>query len=344
MSASDAQTVVETGWPAIEGGFVAVLDPETRALPEARAFVAGAVGLHEVAGRPTPADAAAIEELLDSTGVRSVVSLGAGLVVDAVKLAVFERRNRTGELVVHDAIPCGPEPYRAVTPFTMYDEVPGSRGVAQEDWLRPRVAAVVPDLLDGLSAHTVALFAGDSAVHAFESLLSKLTTDESKRHAVWAAKVFIEEAQAEHPDPARLAHASIEAAVAFDTTKLGLAHALSRPLGIATGESHDAYNLMLGAPVARFWGTNAIGDTAVGEAFPTMTAAQWSALFDGYRMRAGLPASLCETKVVPADREAALEWAPKSSGIPNLPAPLRDGDLRRVMADAWSPKVEEARA
>jgi hypothetical protein len=40
--------------------------------------------------------------------------------------------------------------------------------------------------------------------------------------------------------------------------------------------------------------------------------------------------------LTPADIDAAIKWAPKSSGIPNLPAPLRAGDLERVMADAWA--------
>jgi alcohol dehydrogenase class IV len=325
---------VAVGWPTIDETYVAAVDPPTRSISNASQLINDAAAVHAVTGRPTPSDAAEINRLLDETGARLVVSIGAGLVIDAAKLAVFERHRQTGTLVAHDAVPCGPEPYRAITPFSMYDARPGAREGVQEEWLRPRSAAVVPQLLDQLNDATVALFAGDSAVHAVESLLSRLTNSESQQQATTAAQIFIEEASAPTLNPTRLAEASIAAAAAFDTTKLGLAHALSRPLGIATGESHDAYNLMLGPPVVRFWGDSVIKSTPLQSCFQSIGDCE--DLLDGYRRRAGLPDSLSQMPLTPADIDAAIKWAPKSSGIPNLPAPLRAGDLERVMADAWA--------
>jgi alcohol dehydrogenase class IV len=338
------ETAVAVGWPDIDGSFVVLVDEPARELPDVRSFLARAAAVHVVVGRPTPADADSADRFISETGVQQVVSLGAGLVIDAAKLAIFNRQARTGEIVRHFAIPCGPEPYRAVTPFAMYDAEPGARAGVWEEWLRPREAAIVPELFEQLDAAVVALFAGDSAVHAVESLLSKLTTDTSKRHAVAAAMVFVAEAEVEVPDRVRLAVASIQAAVAFDTTKLGLAHALSRPLGIAAGVSHDSYNLMLGAPTVRFWGDEVIAASPIGDAFPGTTSADWAALLDGYRCRAGLPASLSAMPLACADVEAAIAWAPNSSGMPNLPKALQDGDLERLIADAWQLNPERRMA
>ena len=178
----------------------------------------------------------------------------------------------------------------------MYDAEPGVRGVAWEEWLRPAEVAIVPELLDELDPAVVALFSGDSLVHAIESLLSTRSSAESERHAMAAARTFVDQADAAAPDRVQLVVASIQAALAFATTVLGLAHALSRPLGIAAGISHDGYNLMLGAPVVRFWGTETIASSPLARINPPdSTAEAWSALVDGYRERAGLPAWLADT-------------------------------------------------
>jgi alcohol dehydrogenase len=206
-----------------------------------------------------------------------------------------------------------------------------------EDWLRPVEVAVVPELLDRLDPATVALYSGDSLVHAIESVLTTLSNEESEGYALAAARVFAEQAALEDPVRAELVLASISAARAFDTTKLGLAHALSRPLGIAAGISHDGYNLMLGPAVVMYWGDDVIAASplaAIGIVEPTARA--WSALIDSYRVRAGLPAALPDAGLEWRDAEAAMEWAPNSSGIPNLPRPLEPDTLDRVMSAAWA--------
>jgi hypothetical protein len=91
---------------------------------------------------------------------------------------------------------------------------------------------------------------------------------------------------------------------------------------------------MLGPPVVRFWGDSVIKSTPLQSCFQSIGDCE--DLLDGYRRRAGLPDSLSQMPLTPADIDAAIKWAPKSSGIPNLPAPLRAGDLERVMADAWA--------
>jgi hypothetical protein len=320
------------GRPAPTRDFVLAIDPEAAKYSEAEWLLAGALAVHTVVDRPTPADAEAIDALVSLTGATRVVSLGAGLVIDAVKLCVHTRHARVGTVLRHVTVPCGPEPYRAVTPFTMYDAVPGARGVEWEDWLIPAEVAIVPELLARLDPSVVALFAGDSAVHAVESLLSTRSNPESEPHAIAAAQAFVEEGASDEPNRVRLVVASLEAALAFDTTKLGLAHALSRPLGIATGISHDGYNLALGAPMVRFWGDEVIRRSSLARVpSSTPSAEWWACLLDGYRARAGLPANLKEAGLDDSAVAAAIEWAPNSSGIPGLPRPLAAGDLESLM-------------
>lgn len=335
---TEAARPFSLGWPDErayrDGEFVLVVDETANGFRGAQDFIASARAVHVVEDRPTVPEADAVLDAVARTGVSHVASFGAGLVIDAVKVAVFRERERTRRTLVHAAVPCGPEPYRAVTPFGMYDSEPGVRDGVWEDWLRPPHVCVVPELLERLDPAIVALFAGDSFVHAVESMLSKLSNAESESHAAWAARVLVAQADAAGPDRLALVTASMRAAIAFDTTKLGLAHALSRPLGIAAGCSHDGYNLMLGAPTLRFWGSEVVAASPLARLPVEPTAEAWAALVDGYRARAGLPGALLEAGLTPVDLEAAVAWAPNSSGIPNLPHPLADGDLERLIAAA----------
>ncbi len=333
----DVDGPVHLGWPRRHRPFVAVVDPWARQVAELGSYLERAEAVYELAGRPTAEAADEVDGLVSETGVSRIVSAGAGLVIDAVKLTAFRRRERTGELVDHVAIPCGPEPYRAVAPFSMYEGAPGVRDGVWGDWLRPTDVAIVPELLDCLAAATIALFSGDALVHAIESVLTTLSNEQSEGHALAAARTFAAQAGTANPARADLVLASIAAARAFDTTKLGLAHALSRPLGIAAGISHDGYNLMLGAAVVMYWGDDVIAGSPLATVDTVApTAGAWGDLIDGYRVRAGLPAALPDTGLAWRDAEAAMSWAPSSSGIPNLPRPLEPGTLERIMRAAWA--------
>lgn len=321
-------------WPRLDG-FVAVTDPVTQSLPAAAALLQQAAATHVVADRPTMPEAHAIAELLGETGTDVVVGVGSGVSLDTAKLAtvVLDESGRRPSFV---AVPCGPEPYRAVTSFTMYDERPGVRTGVYQPWLPATSVHVVPELLDEVEPAVFALFCGDSLVHAIESLLNRLTTSESALHAKRAANAFVDQAFDGTPDRALLVEASMHAALAFEMTKLGLAHALSRPMGIATGESHDMFNLMLGASVVEFWGDEVLRASALASGVALDPLANlWIELLQHYQSSAGLPESLSETALVWEDVERALEWAPKSSGIPHLPRPVDDDDLARVARGAW---------
>jgi alcohol dehydrogenase class IV len=167
--------------------------------------------------------------------------------------------------------------------------------------------------------------------------MSQASNPASEVHARRAANIFIDQAFAVTPDRKLLMEASMRAAVALEITKLGLAHALSRPMGIATGESHDMFNLMLGAPVMRYWGDDVIQRSALAKDVALDPVANlWIELLDHYQRSAGLPDTLAETALAWEDVERAAETATQSTGIPLLPRPLADGDLLRIATDAWS--------
>jgi alcohol dehydrogenase class IV len=335
MTSSELLDAIDREWPRIDG-FVAVTDPVAASLPAASAFLEQAAATYVVAGRPTLPEANAIAELLGQTGASVVVGMGSGVALDTAKLAVLVL-DESGHRPSFVAVPCGPEPYRAVTGFAMYDAEPGVRTGVYRPWLPALRVHVVPELLEEVEPAIFALFCGDSLVHAIESLLNRGTTAESELHAKRAANVFVDQAFDAAPDRGLLVEASMHAALAFEMTKLGLAHALSRPMGIAARASHDMFNLMLGASVVEFWGDETLRTSALASGVALDPIANlWIELLQHYQARAGLPESLSETALVWDDVERALEWAPKSSGIPHLPRPVDDDDLARVARSAWS--------
>jgi alcohol dehydrogenase class IV len=328
--------LVNPGWPSVDA-FVAITDPVTNLLPSADRYIRGAAASHVVVDRPTMAEAEAITDLVSRTGVTTLVGIGSGVALDTVKLAAFLVNEKLGTQPVILAIPCGPEPYRAITGFSMYDDHTNrSRKALYEPWFCASRVFVIADLLEEVDPRTVALFAGDSLVHAIESMLSRLNNTESEAHARISANIFVDQAFAVKPQRTLLVEASMRAAVAFESTKLGLAHAMSRPMGISTGTSHDSFNLMMGAPVIEFWGDEVIRASSLAHNLALKPIANlWIEILDHYQTSAGLPESLSGTLLTWSDIEDALDWAPQSTGIPNLPRRLEDGDLLRLAKLAW---------
>jgi alcohol dehydrogenase len=334
LASAAADDPIHLGWPDAAEAFVAVVDPWTAQQAVARDFLDNASETYVLPGRPTIAAANELSRLIEATRAARIVSVGAGLVIDTAKLTVFQLRARAldGRPLMHVAIPSGPEPYRAVTPFSMFEGAPGTREAAWEDWLPASEVAVVPELLDALDDQVIELFSGDSLVHALESMLTTLSTPASESHALAAAEAFAAHARGDGPSRADLVVASIEAARAFDVTKLGLAHALSRPLGIRAAASHDAHNLMIGPAAIRFWSDAVIAGTAIARVDGTdPTADAWADIVDGYRVRAGLPSSFEALGLSWDDAQVAIATAPRSSGIPNLPEMLEPGMLEQIL-------------
>lgn len=336
----DPADEIHLGWPDAAEPFVAVVDAWTTEQGAARPFLDQAQETYIVPGRPTLAAANQVCRLIESTGVARIVSIGDGVVIDTAKLPVWQLQARAldGRQLVHTAIPAGREPYRAVPEFSMFEGPPGTRATVSESWLPASEIALVPELLDGLDEQTIAMFCGDSLVHVLETMLTALSTEESDRWALAAAEAFVAYARSDADGPTRsdLTVASIFGARAFGVTKLGLAHALSRPFGIRANVSHDAHNLLVGPACIRFWSDEMIGETSIPQV-PGVepTAKAWAAIIDTLRAKAGVPATFGELGFTWEDAQFALGMAPRSSGIPNLPEPLKDGDLEGILRQTY---------
>jgi alcohol dehydrogenase class IV len=327
------------GLPSVAESHIVVIDPVTLAMAPASRLVERAADVHEVPGRPTVPEADAIAHRIQSSGARVVLAVGSGVAIDTAKLAVHRHWERTGARLEIVSVPCGPEPYRAVTPFTMFESPtrPRWREGHSEPWLRSREVWVAPELLDLVDEAVIAQHAGDSFVHGMESLLSRKSNQVSAPNARRTVSILAEQSALEKPDRALLVEASIRAAIAFDTTVLGLAHAFSRPMGIRAGTSHDGFNLICGFPTLEYWGDEVIADTDLGRDLPVGPRADdFIQVLDRYRRRAGLARRVEETGLTWDDMEFALTTAPNSTGIPGLPRPFDAERFRAFAQLAWN--------
>lgn len=328
---------VHIGWPRLPRSYIAAIDPEVASLRDANRLTDDAVAVYSAAGRPTPERAVELAELIQRAQVEAVVSIGAGTTIDLAKLALYHARNSGSPDVEHIAIPAGPEPYRAIASLATFDSGPAARETLSIDWLRPHRAVVIAELVEQLDRGLIALIAGDALVHAAESLLSTQRSSASMKGALTAIKGCRHEAPVPSPNGVAVFTAAFEAANAFAETKLGLAHALARPLGIAAGTSHDRFNLMLGPAVIGFWANDETGAgrftvlDAVG-----INGVSLAALINEYRVQAGLPPSVPGLGIRKEDALAALDWAPQSSGIPFLPRPVTRPELVSILDAVWA--------
>ena len=189
------------GVPALEVPSLVVIDSITRQMPPAASLLSAAADTHEVPGRPTVTEADAIVEKIESSGSRQVVVIGSGVAIDTAKLAVYRLREKRCQVLPIIAVPCGPEPYRAVTPFTMFESTTGQRDREgySEDWLRSKEVWVAPQLLELVDGPTIAQHAGDSFVHGIESLLSRKSNATSSPNARRAVTILAEQSETERP-------------------------------------------------------------------------------------------------------------------------------------------------
>jgi alcohol dehydrogenase len=300
----------------------------------------------ECEGRPGKRLVGELAERARSAGIARIAALGDGALLDAAKLAARALDDGAAEepleLVL---VPCGAEPYRAVTRFAVIDDA-GERPTVVDDRFGRASVVVVPEALELLPEATVARHALDSAVHAIESLLSRLANPYSRALASGALRSIAEETRARDATSAesraRLVVAAFLAAEAFSSTRLGLAHAVASPLGTHLGITHDALNAVLGESVVAFWGGQVAGLDDIAAALELdATPASVSSWLSALREAAGLPPSLRELDVPWSGVEAILPTAAKSSGISVLPRRLPGSGLARFARRGWAGVDEE---
>ncbi|HEX6547797.1 MAG TPA: iron-containing alcohol dehydrogenase, partial [Candidatus Dormibacteraeota bacterium] len=285
---------------------------------------AGAAASLPIAGRPDRPALAELEAAAAAAGARSIVAVGAGVVLDLAKLA--GARAGTGVVLV----PAGAEPWRAVTTFATVDNGDGTRTSTPDSRLGGARIVVDAGLWAAVPAEAAALHRLDSAIHAIESLLSRRSQPYSQALATGALTALGDPEQ-----PVRGVVGSFLAAEAFGSTKLGIAHALASPLGAALGVSHDSLNCILGCQLPRqwpdapawLWAGRALGTKASGDGV--------AAALGRMRAKAGLAGSLREAGIAWSDVDGVVDRALRSSGIPFLPRAVGREELVAFARLCW---------
>ncbi|GAB2542560.1 iron-containing alcohol dehydrogenase [Gracilibacillus alcaliphilus] len=128
----------------------------------------------------------------------------------------------------------------------------------------PTIALCDPELTITLPPHITASTGMDALTHALESYVNKVTQPISEALSLQAMKLVARSlrlavVQGENMEARKdMLLASTMAAMAFNTTRLGLAHSLAIPLGARFNIPHGVVNAILLPEVMRF---NLIGNT-----------------------------------------------------------------------------------
>lgn len=312
----------------------------------ARRLAASAAAHLAIEGRP---DAAMLRTTLDAiriAGANRVIGVGDGSLLDLVKIAAADASRLGAPECRALLVPTGREAYRSVTPFAVLD-TDGQRPTRVEASFASGQVFILEELLSATDPEVAAMTRADIAVIAIESLLSLRSTPLSAElaAAVLAGAASSPSSASNPGEPTgrlagRVIAASILAAEAMMMTRLGLSHAVASPLGTVSGQTHDAFNAILGPHAVRALGRSA-GLTRAAQALAVEDHPDSVArALDLARIDAGLPASLRELGVTWAQVSTVLPLAATSSGIPALPRQVDAADIRSFARAAWEGSPE----
>ncbi|GAB7056166.1 MULTISPECIES: iron-containing alcohol dehydrogenase [unclassified Paenibacillus] len=217
-------------------------------------------------------------ELAKSEGCDLVVGVGGGSSLDTAK-AIGIMLTNPGHIrdyvginkVLHQAAPVIAVPTTAGTgsEMTIWSVLSDKKAKVKlsvgSPYNCPTLALCDPQLTVSLPPHITAATGMDALTHALESYVNKATQPISEGLAIQSMKMIArslrlavvqgENLQARHD----MLLASLIAAMAFNSTRLGLAHALALPLGAHFKIPHGMVNAILLPEVMQF---NVIGNVA----------------------------------------------------------------------------------
>lgn len=329
---------IDTSWRAASGPRLVVAEKHLEDVLRINGFVDDTAAAVYRAARPSAPFVEELGNAVRADDITEVVAVGSGALLDAAKLA-YRIGSNTQDLALV-LVPCGAEPYRAVTAFAVVDDEDGTRPTAVDPDFAAAEVLLIEELLATVPPHVLAVHALDTAVQAIESLLSLRVNPLARTLAGTALQIVAQEVLSDgHPTAesrTRLTLASFLAAEAFTSTRLGIAHALASPLGAEVGITHDTINGILGEPMVALWGADVDGFSDVAEAFSVApTVPDVLEVLASIRRLAQLPSSLAELGIAWASVEAVLPKAARSSGISVLARPAEEGMLEDFAQRAW---------
>lgn len=209
----------------------------------------------------------------------------------------------------------------------------------------PNMALIDPDLTISLPPHITAATGMDALTHALESYVNKATQPISEGLSLQAMKMISENlrlavVQGENVEArSNMILASSIAAMAFNSTRLGLAHALAIPLGAHFKIPHGTVNAILLPEVMRF---NVIGNpkkfAEIAQIFGVSTtglteresAEKSVEAIRQLKEDVGINQSLSDYGVEEKDLDFIAEEAMKSGNVPVNPRKPTLEDLKRI--------------
>lgn len=201
--------------------------------------------------------------------------------------------------------------------------------------MAPYCAVLDPELSVTAPASVTAAAGFDALTHAIEAYVAKRSNPVCDALAHDAVRRLVRFLPVAFDDPTSLKArdecliASCQAGLAFNSAQLGLAHALSAPLGVRWHVAHGVANA-LALPAVMAFNSSAIGDKEndLARLFGTDTSVEGVA-----RLRFDLGLDLPLDQFVPngSDREELVMSSLHSKQIGNNPRPLDAGTIRAVV-------------
>jgi alcohol dehydrogenase class IV len=212
--------------------------------------------------------------------------------------------------------------------------------------MTPGIALLDPALTVG-APPTVTAYAGyDAVTHAVEAYVSRMASPMTDPYALsamellgrWLAVAYEEPVNRDARGACLIA--SMQAAIAFNSANLGLAHAISGPLGAQQHVAHGLGNA-LALPYVTAFNEPVLGakGETIARLFGGRTAAEAMAKL---RRRLGLDLSLDGYVKTDADRERLAEWAMKSGQVKMNPRAATLEDMRAILAAMRTPTGDAA--
>lgn len=215
----------------------------------------------------------------------------------------------------------------------------------------PTLAIVDPELTTSLPAHITAATGMDALTHALESYVNKATQPISEGLSVQAMKMIAHNlrlavVQGENLEArSNMLLASLMAAMAFNSTRLGLAHALAIPLGAHFKIPHGTVNAILLPEVMQY---NVIGNVhkfaEIASIFGESTAhlnpreAAERSVFAIRQLKndVGITSTLSDYGVREEHLDLIVEEAMQSGNVPVNPRKPTLEDLKNICRAAMS--------
>lgn len=220
----------------------------------------------------------------------------------------------------------------------------------------PTLALCDPELTTSLPPHITAATGMDALTHALESYVNKATQPISEGLSVQSMKMIAKNlrlavVQGENKDARyQMLLASLIAAMAFNTTRLGLSHALALPLGAHFKIPHGVVNAILlpevmqfniignvekFAEIATIFGENTFGLTTREAAEKAVTAIRQ------LKKDVGIAQTLSDYGVREEHLDMIAEEAMLSGNVAVNPVKPTLEDLKNICRAAMAPVVKE---